>query len=184
MATTRSPRRPRITTCASTAAHTAERSSDGSAWHSAPPIVPRLRTTRVGDDALGVGEDREAPREQRATRGGPRWRVIAPMRTSSPSRADVAELVGERRRCRRGTPASRAAASSSAAACARRPAGGPRGRAPRAARARPRRWWHVVLERCGDLHVPPLPFAGTVRAPHATSPRTRAGRTSAVKRCG
>src|SRR3954451_4280941 len=30
---------------APTAAQTAERSSDGSAWQSAPPIVPRLRTT-------------------------------------------------------------------------------------------------------------------------------------------
>ncbi len=35
----------RMTSRASTAAQTAERSSDGSAWQSAPPIVPRLRTT-------------------------------------------------------------------------------------------------------------------------------------------
>ena len=34
-----------MTIWASTAAQTALRSSDGSAWHSAPPIVPRLRTT-------------------------------------------------------------------------------------------------------------------------------------------
>ena len=37
--------RPRMTSRAPTAAHTADRSSDGSAWQSAPPIVPRLRTT-------------------------------------------------------------------------------------------------------------------------------------------
>ena len=36
---------PRITIRAPTAAQTADRSSDGSAWQSAPPIVPRLRTT-------------------------------------------------------------------------------------------------------------------------------------------
>ena len=36
---------PRITTCAPHAAHTADRSSAASAWHSEPPIVPRLRTT-------------------------------------------------------------------------------------------------------------------------------------------
>ena len=45
ISTTRSPSGPRITIRASSAAHTADRSSDGSAWHSAPPIVPRLRTT-------------------------------------------------------------------------------------------------------------------------------------------
>ena len=38
-------RAPRITARAPSAAQTADRSSDGSAWHSAPPIVPRLRTT-------------------------------------------------------------------------------------------------------------------------------------------
>ena len=43
--TTRSPSAPRITTFALTAEQTAERSSAASAWHSEPPIVPRLRTT-------------------------------------------------------------------------------------------------------------------------------------------
>ena len=44
MVTTRSPSRPRITQDALTAVQTADRSSDGSAWQSEPPIVPRLRT--------------------------------------------------------------------------------------------------------------------------------------------
>ena len=35
---------PRITAVASTAANAADRSSEGSAWHSEPPTVPRLRT--------------------------------------------------------------------------------------------------------------------------------------------
>ena len=43
--TTRSPSAPRITTFAFTAEQTSERSSAASAWHSEPPIVPRLRTT-------------------------------------------------------------------------------------------------------------------------------------------
>ena len=45
MPTTRSPSPPRITTFALAAVQTAERSSAASAWHSDPPIVPRLRTT-------------------------------------------------------------------------------------------------------------------------------------------
>ena len=45
MPTMRSPPPPRITTFAFAAVHTAERSSAASAWHSEPPIVPRLRTT-------------------------------------------------------------------------------------------------------------------------------------------
>ena len=45
MPTTRSPPAPRMTTCALAAEQTAERSSAASAWHSEPPIVPRLRTT-------------------------------------------------------------------------------------------------------------------------------------------
>ena len=38
------PSRPRITIVALSAANAADRSSDGSAWHSEPPIVPQLRT--------------------------------------------------------------------------------------------------------------------------------------------
>ena len=61
MVTTRSPAGPRITQLASSVVHTADRSSDGSAWHSEPPSVPRLRTTgsaitrsasrKIGNDA-------------------------------------------------------------------------------------------------------------------------------------
>jgi hypothetical protein len=45
MVTTRSPDGPRMTQLASRVVQTADRSSDGSAWHSDPPRVPRLRTT-------------------------------------------------------------------------------------------------------------------------------------------
>ena len=45
MLTTRSPSRLRITQLAPSVVHTADRSSDGSAWQSEPPSVPRLRTT-------------------------------------------------------------------------------------------------------------------------------------------
>ena len=42
--TSRSPSWPRMTAVARTAANTADRSSDGSAWHSDPPTVPHSRT--------------------------------------------------------------------------------------------------------------------------------------------
>ena len=42
--TTREPLLDRRTTSARKAAATADRSSAGSAWHSDPPMVPRLRT--------------------------------------------------------------------------------------------------------------------------------------------
>ena len=48
-----------MTQLASSAVHTAVRSSDGSAWHSEPPIVPAVAYDGVGDHLLGVGEDRE-----------------------------------------------------------------------------------------------------------------------------
>ena len=100
---------------APTAAQTAERSSDGSAWQSAPPIVPRLRTTgsaitrsasvkiasRCGEQ-LGL-EQRAVARHAR--RSGPRRR--APRRSRARRRAG---------RCRSRTTARRGGASSSAAA--------------------------------------------------------------------
>src|SRR6478752_1582209 len=80
--TTRSPAALRITQLASRAVHTAVRSSDGSAWQSDPPIVPRLRTTgsaitasasaKIGKSAASSGDCRSS-----------RWRVIAPIRTSA-----------------------------------------------------------------------------------------------------
>ena len=42
--TVRDPSRDRITIVAPRAEATAERSSEGSAWQTEPPIVPRLRT--------------------------------------------------------------------------------------------------------------------------------------------
>jgi len=42
--TSRSPPWPRMTAVARTPANTADRSSDGSAWHSDPPMVPHRRT--------------------------------------------------------------------------------------------------------------------------------------------
>ena len=86
---------PRMTICAPTAAHTADRSSDGSAWHSAPPIVPRLRTTGsaitrsasvkiASRRASSVGLEQVAVARHRAD---PDLAVVL---------ADVAELVGQR----------------------------------------------------------------------------------------
>ena len=57
--TFRSPSAPLMTAVARAAANAADRSSDGSAWHSDPPTVPHSRTIGVGDDAFGVVEDRE-----------------------------------------------------------------------------------------------------------------------------
>ena len=44
MVTVRVPAGPRMTQLASSVVHTADRSSDGSAWQNEPPMVPRLRT--------------------------------------------------------------------------------------------------------------------------------------------
>jgi hypothetical protein len=49
---------------APTAAHTADRSSDGSAWHSAPPIVPRIPHDGIGDERARRREDLQAAREE------------------------------------------------------------------------------------------------------------------------
>ena len=96
MPTTRSaPPAPRITIDAPTAAQTADRSSDGSAWQSAPPIVPRLRTT--GSAITRSASVKIASRcASSSDSSSARWRVSAPIRTSSAVRLDVAELVGER----------------------------------------------------------------------------------------
>ena len=75
---------PRITIRAPTAAQTALRSSAGSAWQSAPPIVPRLRTT--GSAMTRSASVKIAAR--RASSGdssSSRWRVMAPIRISSPA---------------------------------------------------------------------------------------------------
>ena len=44
MVSVRSPPGPRTTACAPSTSQTVDRSSAGSAWHSEPPSVPRLRT--------------------------------------------------------------------------------------------------------------------------------------------
>ena len=74
------PRGPRITQLASSVVHTADRSSDGSAWQSEPPSVPRLRTTgsaitrsasrKIGNAAASSSDSSSS-----------RCRVIAPIRT-------------------------------------------------------------------------------------------------------
>ena len=85
MPTTRSPALERMTIRAPTAAHTAERSSDGSAWQSAPPIVPRLRTT--GSAITRSASVKIASRAASSSdSSSARWRVMAPIR-SSPSRS-------------------------------------------------------------------------------------------------
>ena len=68
---------------APTAAHTADRSSAGSAWQSAPPIVPRLRTT---GSAITRSASVKMARRARSSSDSrmSRWRVIAPIRTSPP----------------------------------------------------------------------------------------------------
>ena len=79
--TTRSPPLPRMTTLALTAEHTADRSSAASAWHSEPPMVPRLRTT---GSAITFSASRNTGK-CRASRSDFRrstWRVIAPIRIS------------------------------------------------------------------------------------------------------
>ena len=96
MPTTRSaPPRPRITIGAPTAAQTADRSSDGSAWQSAPPIVPRLRTT--GSAITRSASVKIASRS--ASSVGLEQRAVARHRADPDLvavRLDVAELVGER----------------------------------------------------------------------------------------
>ena len=82
--TTRSPPAPRITAFAFTAEQTAERSSAASAWHSEPPIVPRLRTT---GSAITVSASRNSGKRSASSSDFSRstWRVSAPIRISSPS---------------------------------------------------------------------------------------------------
>ena len=73
-----------MTTVAWTAANAADRSSDGSAWHSEPPTVPRLRTIgsamtrsasmKIGKCSATSGDDSTSA-----------WRVIAPIRSSPPA---------------------------------------------------------------------------------------------------
>ena len=78
MLTTRSPPEPRITTLALAAAHTAERSSAASAWHSEPPMVPRFRTT---GSAITVSASRNSGKcwASRSDRSRSTCRVIAPI---------------------------------------------------------------------------------------------------------
>ena len=96
MPTTRSaPPPPRITIDAPTAAQTADRSSDGSAWQSAPPIVPRLRTTGSAITRSASVKIASRSREQL----GLEQRAVARHRADPDLvavRLDVAELVGER----------------------------------------------------------------------------------------
>ncbi len=88
----RVPRSPRITAAARSAQNAPERSSDGSAWHTDPPIVPRLRTIasamlRSASRSTGA----TAPTSDDARSSA--WRVIAPMRSSPSSTATKARSV-------------------------------------------------------------------------------------------
>jgi hypothetical protein len=85
MDTTRSPALPRMTQLASSVVHTAVRSSDGSAWHSDPPMVPRLRTTGSAitrSASAKIGKIRARSADSASSR----CLVIAPIRTRSASR--------------------------------------------------------------------------------------------------
>ena len=76
--------------------HTADRSSDGSAWHSEPPSVPRLRTT-------GSAITRSASREDREGRG--QLGGLAAARGAGSSRRSGS--ASARRRCSRARRAGR-----------------------------------------------------------------------------
>ena len=80
--TLRSPSALRITHDALSVVHTAVRSSDGSAWHSDPPMVPRLRTTGSAITASASAKIGKIPARS-ADSSSSRCRVIAPIRTSS-----------------------------------------------------------------------------------------------------
>ena len=115
-----------------------DRSSDGSAWQSAPPIVPRLRTTGSAitrSASVKIGSRRCSSRRLQQ-------RAVARHR-ADPDLVGVLARCSRARppadRCRSRTPAWPAAASSSAAGCARRRAAGLLDRALRAARAPARR---------------------------------------------
>ena len=84
MSTTRSPPAPRMTTCALAAEQTAERSSAASAWHSEPPIVPRLRTT---GSAITSSASRKSGKRRASSSDFSRstWRVSAPILISPSS---------------------------------------------------------------------------------------------------
>jgi len=81
MLTTRSPELLWITHCAPTVVHTADRSSDGSAWQSEPPSVPRLRT--IGS-AITLSASRKMGNTAASSSdsSSSRCRVSAPIRTS------------------------------------------------------------------------------------------------------
>ena len=70
-----------MTTWAFAAEQTAERSSAASAWHSEPPIVPRLRTT---GSAITVSASAKSGKWRASSSDFNRstWRVSAPIRIS------------------------------------------------------------------------------------------------------
>ena len=123
---------------APTAAHTADRSSDGSAWQSAPPIVPRLRTTGSAITRSASVKIGEPAREQLGLQQRPvaRHRADADLAVGL---AHVAELGGQRVDVDQVLRARRGAASSSAAASGRPRAAARPARVAPAARARARR---------------------------------------------
>ena len=90
MPTTRSPPAPRITTCALAAEQTAERSSAASAWHSEPPIVPRLRTT---GSAMTFSASRKSGKCSRQQLG--LQQVDVPRQRADPDLAVLLADVGE-----------------------------------------------------------------------------------------
>jgi hypothetical protein len=72
-----------MTTCALAAVQAAERSSAASAWHSEPPIVPRLRTT---GSAITFSASRKSGKcsARRSDFSRSTWRVSAPILISPP----------------------------------------------------------------------------------------------------
>ena len=81
MAISRIPDGPRATQTAPSTPQTVVRSSAGSAWHSEPPTVPRLRTTgsaMTRSASRKIGHTAASASDSSASR----CRVIAPIRTT------------------------------------------------------------------------------------------------------
>ena len=79
------PSGPSMTMDPLSAANAADRSSDGSAWHSDPPMVPQFRT--IGSAITRSASCRIAkcsPAACDASRSA--WLASAPMRSSPPAR--------------------------------------------------------------------------------------------------
>ena len=170
-----------MTTCALAAEQTAERSSAASAWHSEPPIVPRLRTTGSAITSSASRNSGKCCAQQVGLQ-----QVDVPGQRADPDLAvllaDVGELgevvdvdqvlgVGQPQLHHR----QQAVAAGDDARLGAEPL--------RATRSRPRRWSRARTRMArGSAHV--LLSASAVGRPLARLPRCpRAARTGRGRRC-